>query len=301
MVFLLKNTDASWSDRWVKIDNLNTQVIGSKVWKFGVDSNNKLPYIEFPEDINALIENGLEIAYIVTTGANGNIKANVLTKLANNVDSNGISLVDDNNVSTMVVSNISATSNGSDYETLDEAYNNFKRTIGTFDTLVTCRDYANKIYQLVKASDNTTPLVSNIQVSDIRDDINRRDTITTYGGYGLVWEDVSHDDDEDAINHFDLYFYPFGAIVGSYNLDSYKNSFRPSYANISEIEYELNNYKTIAHKINYPEDGDIYCIKNMYNLKAKITTTYKVTSLEETQILKAISNALYKKIQHEKH
>lgn len=292
----VKNTGTSWADRWLKVDNLNTQINETKVWKFGVDSNKRLPYIEFSEDINKLIEDGLEIAYIITTGANGNVKAKVLVELADNKDSNGVSLVDDNNISTIVVENSSATSNGTDNETLDEAYNNFKRTIGTFDTLITCRDYANKIYQLVKESDNTTPLVSNIQVSDIRDDINRRETIMTYGDYGLEFRDVPHqEDDESLINHFDLYLYPFGAIVGAYNLESYKNSFKPDYGNLAEIKYELDRYKTIAHKLNIPSSNDIYCLKNMYELKARITTTYKVNTLEEAQILNNIYTALYKK------
>ena len=64
-------------------------------------------------------------------------------------------------VSLLDITNESASINGSNKETLNEAYNNFKRTVGTFDTLVTCRDYANKIYQLVDSNYNS--LVSNIE------------------------------------------------------------------------------------------------------------------------------------------
>jgi hypothetical protein len=40
-----------------------------------------LPYIQFPEDIKALMEDGLRIKYIRTNGLSGNISAKVLSKL----------------------------------------------------------------------------------------------------------------------------------------------------------------------------------------------------------------------------
>ena len=180
-----------WGNSWAKVDNLNTQIAGSYVWKFGFDSHKNSVYVEFPNDISNLIGSGLEIAYARTTGANGNVSAGVLTKLTSDSDSNGTSLVEDD-LSMMVITNSSATTNGADYETLNQAYNGFKRTIGTFDTLVACRDYANKIYQMVSERDRITPLVSNVQVSDIRDDINRSATVMTYDSFGVVFNDTSY-------------------------------------------------------------------------------------------------------------
>ena len=44
-----------------------------------------------------------------------------------------------------LVTNLTAAKDGKDPETIDEAYWNFQKTIGTFDTLVTLRDYLNFI------------------------------------------------------------------------------------------------------------------------------------------------------------
>lgn len=280
---------------WRQVSNLNTQISGSKVWKFGFDSKENLPYIQFPDDIAELIGDGFNIKYIRTLGVNGNVSAGSLIKIVNTEDANGNSLTDDNEVSAMVVKNESAATNGADKETIEQAYNNFKKTVGTFDTLVSCRDYANKIYQLVSSSDKSNPLVSNCQVSDIRDDINRASSVMTFDSYGISFQDVpTKKNGKDLINHFDLYLYPFAAITGSYTLDSYKSSFLPTFATLDEIKSNLEEYKTISHDIKIPEDGDICAIKNFYKLNAKITTTYKVNAIEEKAILKNIYIALYK-------
>lgn len=68
-------------ERWTKVSNLNSQSMGAKVFKFGFDSLEGLPYIQFPEDISTIIEDGLKIKYVRTSGANGNISVNVLAKL----------------------------------------------------------------------------------------------------------------------------------------------------------------------------------------------------------------------------
>ena len=40
---------------WTRVNNLNTQVLGSHVFKFGFDSKEMKPYIQFPEDITTII------------------------------------------------------------------------------------------------------------------------------------------------------------------------------------------------------------------------------------------------------
>jgi hypothetical protein len=46
----------------------------------------------------------------------------------------------------LIIKNVNAAINGTDPEDLDSAYRNYKKTIGTFETLVTARDYQNAIY-----------------------------------------------------------------------------------------------------------------------------------------------------------
>ena len=62
-----------------------------------------------------------------------------------------------------MLSNDYATLNGRNPETINEAYKNYKKTIGTFNTLVTKRDYENYLNSLDK--------ISNCFVCDRTDDI----------------------------------------------------------------------------------------------------------------------------------
>ena len=318
-IFITNIADSKESEPWRKEQNLNVQQPGTKVYKFGFDSKSRLPYVQFPEDIKTLIEDGLKIKYVRTNGLNGNIAAKVLSKLekpalwATADEDNPVRNLSEDAFS---VSNSSAANNGTDPESLTAAYNNYKKTIGTFDTLVTCRDYMNKIYQMTESDTDTTPLVSNIIVSDIRDDINRSTPICTFNEYGICYKDTSLKEpiilelpeestgdiktvkyNKNKIEHFDLVFYPFKTVYGLNNKIEYKNSFKYTAENLEKIKADLGLNKTIAHNIIDPRIGeaetDIACIKNYLKLKAKVTTTKKVTLIEESEILNNIYKALY--------
>ena len=301
------------SDYWKPVDNLNTQLPGSLVFKFGFDSNENLPYVQFPDDISQLIKDGLKIKYVRTNGLMGNVSARTLCKMevpalwGTATDENIKNLTAEN----FNVVNSSAATNGADPETLNEAYNGFKKTIGTFDTLVTCRDYMNKIYQMTTSDTDLTPLVSNAIVSDIRDDINRSITLCSFNDYGICYSDrslpkivekaavdtegnpVTIKAAEDMIEHFDLVLYPFNTIYGINSKDEYVNSFKINFENKNKIQYDLKNSKTISHNIVTPDDNDIACIKNYLKLKAKITTIKKVTVAEELELLTKVYSAIY--------
>jgi hypothetical protein len=192
-IFITSIKDSEESELWRKEDNLNVQQPGAKIYKVGFDSTYHLPYIQFPDDIKTLLEDGIKIRYIRTNGLNGNISARVLSKLEKPAlwATADDELIKNLSADSFIVTNNSAASNGCDPESLNAAYNNYKKTIGTFDTLVTCRDYMNKIYQMIESSTNTTPLVSNIIVADIRDDINRSTPICTFNEYGIGYKDIS--------------------------------------------------------------------------------------------------------------
>ena len=301
------------SEYWKQVDNLNTQLPGSLVFKFGFDSNENLPYIQFPDDISQLIKDGLKIKYVRTNGLMGNISARTLCKMevpalwGTATDENIKNLTAEN----FNVVNSSAATNGADPETLNEAYNGFKKTIGTFDTLVTCRDYMNKIYQMTVSDTDLTPLVSNAIVSDIRDDINRSITLCSFNDYGICYSDrslpksiektvedingnpVTIKATEDMIEHFDLILYPFNTIYGINSKDEYVNSFKINFENKNKIQYDLKNSKIISHNIVTPGGDDIACIKNYLKLKAKITTVKKVTAAEELELLTKVYSAIY--------
>lgn len=301
-VFITNISDGDESTEWKKVDNLNTQLIGSKVYKFGYDSKNHTPYIQFPDDISELISDGLRIKYIRTNGYAGNIAANTLSKLEpaaiwSTSDNDNIAGLDTDYFN---ITNITAAKNGADPESLASAYNNFKKTVGTFDTLVTCRDYMNKIYELTVSQTDTTPLVSNCIVSDIRDDINNAITLCSFDEYGICYSTKSlKTGTENAINQFDLILYPFSTIHGLNTKAEYKNSFNYDASNFYSIVSELDDYKTIAHNIKLPSNNsgglpDIVAIKNYLQLNATITTNKRVNSVEETEILNNIYTAIYK-------
>ena len=317
-IFVTNITDTEESVLWKREQNLNVQQPGSKVYKVGVDSTLQLPYIQFPNDIRTLIEDGLKIKYVRTNGLSGNIAAKTLSKLEKPAiwatsDSDSIKKL---SAGEFLVNNASAAANGANPETLTAAYNNYKKTVGTFDTLVTCRDYMNKIYQMTESETDTTPLVSNVIVSDIRDDINRSIPICTFNEYGICYKDASLIEPiilslpaeadgtptqvrytKNKIEHFDLVIYPFKPIYGINNKTEYKNSFKYTAENVQKIQADLALNKTIAHNIVEHlvgiNDGEIACIKNYLKLKARVSTTKKVTLIEEAEILNNIYKAIY--------
>ena len=362
-IFVTNIDNGVEAEAWEKVDNLNTQPAGKHCFKFGFDSKENLPYIQFPADIETIIEDGLRINYLRTNGINGNISPKILCKfekplswtaLENNNE--GISNIDYLNPDNYIVSNAGASKNGRNPESLTDAYNNYKKTIGTFDTLITCRDYMNKIYQMTTSETENTNLVSNVIVSDIRDDINKAFTLCTFGKNGTEYKtlarplDFTHVDEtldkagwnakvaagadpdgldfnklykvtetsapdskviayyrgifdgnaygfaevsQHELNHFDLVLYPFKNIYGLNSKAEFVKSFKYDDSNNQDILEGIKENKTISHNIVSPDGTDLACIKNYFNLSAKVTTIRKVNAIEQADILGNIYTKLY--------
>lgn len=269
-------------NEWECVDNLNVELYNSPVFVFKYDSKQGLPYIEFPEWINNIIGNGLSIKYITTIGEEGNVAARTLTSISN------ITSTDETiQASSIKVVNTNASTNGQNPETIDEAYQSFKKTIGTFDTLVTCRDYANYIYN------NMSSDISNVIVTDRRTDINYASNVITYDLNGVLYKNIN---ENDAITAYDLCIYPLTMpsstnFTYSNNYSNFKESFK-YYNNVDGLKSELETLKTMSHDIKNIGDTDITCIKNYYKLDAIISTNLKVNTVEQASILKNVNNAL---------
>ena len=95
--------------------------------------------------------------YNDTTAHYTDLELNAKTVLLNNTN--------------MFTSNMDAIQNGDNPEDIDSAYKNFKKTIGTFNTLVTIQDYSN----IVK----TSGVVSNGFITDRTNDIQSSYKIVT--------------------------------------------------------------------------------------------------------------------------
>lgn len=295
-IFVQRTTDTG--NFWSKVNNLNTTEPGQLVFKFGFDSTKNLPYVEFPTDISSIIGDGLFINYIRTTGSSGNVKAGFLTKLSTpsqiSIDNNpSITIYPDtdanqNEVSVLRISNLSDSINGEDPESIDDIYNSFKRTVGTFDTLVTSRDYANAIYNSL--TDDSLRIVSNVQVADRRTDINYSNQVLSFNQFGPIKLNTT---DNLNITPFDLCLYPLNPIITSFSLSTYNNSFLPL-NDLAELKANIEDNKTISHNYKTLLGDDIYLYKNYYKLNAKISTNYKVNTFEQNSILSNINDALYR-------
>ena len=170
---------------WTRNNYLSTQPSGSRVYKLDYDSLRNLPYIEFPSDIASIINDGISISYITTSGEAGNVSANTLVNIVSPSEFTARNESETRSTEYLTLTNSSSIINGKDPETISEMYNSFKKVVGTFDTLVSCGDYANRIY--TEASD----YVSNCYVTDRRTDYNKALNVVTYDSNGTYFENVS--------------------------------------------------------------------------------------------------------------
>ena len=191
-VFIKNTNQNDFSGYWVRNNYLNTEQAGSRVFKVDYDSYKGLPYIEFPDDIVNLIGDGLDIKYFITSGSNGNISANTLVNIISPTD---ITVKDFTGRDTIIkntdfiVSNTGSIINGKDPETINEMYNSFKKVVGTFNTLVSIKDYSDRIYSL--SDSYGMHLISNGYVTDRRTDYNKSLNVINYDEYGPYFETIS--------------------------------------------------------------------------------------------------------------
>lgn len=159
----ITNVNSTNYSSWQRKDNLLIENLGNTYYKFGVTKTGNACYIEFPEDAEEIINEGIYITYIKTDGEKGNISAKQLDRFYNmNVATVGDTSYD-LNTDTVMITNFAASVGGQDYEDINEAYRSYKKTVGTFNTLVTLRDYINYI--------NNSDLVSNCFVCDRTNDV----------------------------------------------------------------------------------------------------------------------------------
>ena len=166
----ITNSDNTNYNEWVRKDNLLVEEPGQTIYKFGTTNDGAYCYLEFPEDAEIIFKNGINITYLRTNGQSGNIAASVLTDFYYSfspVEETSVTINSDN----VKVMNIYSAVDGRDPETIENGYKNYKRTVGTFDTLVTLRDYLNYVL--------TSQLVSNGFVCDRTNDLQDTYNIIT--------------------------------------------------------------------------------------------------------------------------
>ena len=295
-IFIKNSTDSSWDKAWIKVDNLAAETLNQKIFEFGVTPNSNICYIQFPQDIGNLIGDGLNIQYVISSGVKGNVSAKEINTCTVDIiatkqdgDSAEINLNDYINIL-----NPDASTNGADPESLDEAYKNYKKIVGTFNTLVTCRDYENYIYNM---KNSTEDAVSNIVVSDRTNDLNsiyvqldedgvnkKQFVKATYGS-----------ENENKFTAYDLALAPLKPVSSIYDNNTFNATFELDSSTKATLEDSLQAEGTVSciqHDYIDNTRNPIVLFKNKFTVNAKILTYYKLSNEEIKDLKKQIQQAL---------
>lgn len=290
-------------DGWRRVDNLDSHALGQDIYEFGVSRDGSACYIEFPDDVAERIGDGINLWYIATDGLAGNIKPKYLTKFTGTVK--GVQITGggtkevDLSTDNISFSQADSVSNCKDYESIEEAYRGYKRTIGTFDTLVTLRDYDNAL--------RDSGLVPNGFVTDRTNDIQRSCQIMTeQNDMNVVESHINRTNGTDDMTAFDLCIYAFQYMSTVFDptttqgATDYNKTFYMAPNTDGDIKDEvkivkayLEDQKSIQHNFVTWGDDKILCIKNKYEVKCQIIPKYSVTSLQANSIKDNIVVALY--------
>ena len=298
-IFISNDGENNWSV-WQRVSNIEGSYQNVRtIYSFGVLPNSNTCYIQFAQDIADVIGNGLNIKYVKSLGESGNIPANTIESFYSDSlkFSGGGAGIDGEQVPAedLVVTNVYSIDNGADPEDLRSAYRNYKKTVGTFDTLVTCRDYENAIYDRVNAN-TRQPIASNVVVSDRTNDINYSHKVITLTETGSERElAVSKDGSNNPImTAFDLGLYVLEPMASTYTAGNYAQSFSPN-KNYAGIKTAIENEKSAQHDYVDTQIHKPFMIKNFYDLNGKVVTYYKVTEEDAKDIEKKIRTKLYEK------
>lgn len=162
-VFITNTNQNNYAD-WKRVNNIYEQSYNELRYKFGFDNHANSCYLEFPDNYSELIGDGIEITYLTIAETFNNMPAQSLSRFLY-----GVTPVEDPTVfldaTNVAIQNYAAASGHKDKEDINEAYKNYKKTVGTFNTLITLRDYLNYI----KSQD--LDLCSNAFVCDRTNDI----------------------------------------------------------------------------------------------------------------------------------
>ena len=277
-----ENTKFNFDD-WTCKDNLYIEALGNKVYKFGIDQTQDLPYIEFPEDIDLLIDEGLRIFYIQTDGFEGNISANMLTDFYSESkysETNSVITTGD-----ITISNTSAIMNGKNPESISDSYKGYKKVSGTFETLVTLRDYINAI--------NRSGYVSNCFVCDRTNDIQCSYTVVSEKADLIVDKVII---ENNSMTAFDLKIYALENIDNINSISAYNRTFDmvspDNFVGNSLIQGSISAKKCIQH--DYQQIlADKFCLfRNKYPLNIKIIPYTRLSDKQRQDITLTIVETL---------
>lgn len=287
----ITNIEDTQSGYWEPVDNLQVVPSGNRYYEFGVDTRSNSVYLEFPDDIETLIKSGLNVKYLLSDGQLGNVASKVITNFYDDVTvqvgEESINL----NEESVQLYNPSATTDGSDPEPVERAYKSYRRVAGTFDTLVTLRDYINAIYN--------SELVSNCVVSDRLNDIQTTYSIVSdsAGAANSVIETLDNpDEDKPYMTSYDLKMYLLHTPGVVDSIDTYEVTFDMD-ASTSDVQQAVENYileqRCIQHDF-VDILPNIPCLfRNVYPLRIKLVPQYRLTEVQIDDVKRNIMAQLF--------
>ena len=199
-----------------------------------------------------------------------------------------------------------AMTNGKNPDTIEEMYENFKKTVGTFNTLVTIRDYNNKLMD--------SEVVGNGFVCDRTNDLQRCYSIVhTDDGYTRKLKKMEGDPTSPAISAYDLKLYLIQPVNLTQTAQSYKTSFEfvdnfdeetfndgesfdEAKSNlVGKTVEEFEENKCISQDFTSVERYKPLYFKNKYPINCSIIPIAKLSDKEIAEIKRNVALALYEK------
>lgn len=280
---------------WQKVGNLLVQPVSEagRFYKFGVAQDTSTCYLEFPENAEELFKGGINITYIKTLGEGGNISYGVIEKFYNELspaENSGVVFTLDN----VKMLNYSSAVNGKDPQQINDAYRDYKSTIGVFEVLVTLRDYISYILN--------TGLVSNCFVCDRTNDPQSTYKVMTSSNDidSLITEVDLNADDQNLLTAFDLKLYLLQLPKTEMdNASAYNTTFAPmNNAEVSNVEAYISDIKCISHDYSpilpRSDTRSHFCFfKNKYPISCRITPQYQLTKAAAEEVQNRVVTALY--------
>lgn len=288
------------SNTWQRVTNIYQHLPGSKVFQFGIDPSTGSAYIQFPEDIGNLIQGGLYIKYILSSGESGNIKAKTISKfvtapsiqVSGSSESETLTVTDAN----FTVTNAYSTQNGKDPETIKEMQANYQKIVGTFNTLVTLKDYENYLYN--EEDEVGRPIVSNIKVSDRTCDLYSSYKVKSLNSSAEVKTITTQTGDD--LTAYELRLYPLKKVSSVTDYSTFKKTFE--YVEDDQVEGADKNFtsgledavfqaKTVLHDFKKPSGAPIFL---NYDLVGEIYLHKSLSKAEAAEVRENVVQAIYK-------
>ena len=292
------------TNEWTKVDNLVLQRNGTYCYKFGTTSDGSSCYIEFPDDIDTLIGNGITIHYLRTQGIAGNVGKKRLCQFYTDVTATRyidpqhtqeviVSTYESATSGNVYITNMEASTNGADPESIDSAYRNYQKIKTTFETLVSLRDYENFLY--------TNKNVSNCFVCDRTNDIQSSYKVVDGDNTAAVTVSKIHKvDSEPEMNAFDLKVYGLSYVANPTTTEAFNRSFHiidqkaDTYTEWVEILNDTDELKSLQHNYKSFEYNRIIMLMNRYPIISRIIPQYKLETKQQEEVLARIVTDLYK-------